>query len=163
MTTLWVPAALIGAILATGLTAGLLYAFGHSVMPGLATLGDVESVRGFQRIDAAIANPWMGLAFVGSPVLTGTALVLHLRDRGPALGWLIAAAVLIAATIVITGAVHLPINTAIQDAAPDFADAAALRERLETDWVTWNVVRTVTSAGSLVCLTLALLATHHPG
>lgn len=122
MTTLWVPAALIGAILATGLTAGLLYAFGHSVMPGLATLGDVESVRGFQRIDAAIANPWMGLAFVGSPVLTGTALVLHLRDRGPALGWLIAAAVLIAATIVITGAVHLPINTAIQDAAPDFAD-----------------------------------------
>lgn len=157
MNTLWAVTPLVGATLTTGLTAGLLYSFAHSVMPGLSTLPDTDYLRGFQRIDTAIANPWMGLAFVGSPVLTLAALLLHLREGGAALVWLSLALALIIATIAITAVVNLPLNAQVQAAAPHFADAPALRRRFEDRWVTWNVIRTVTSVGSLACLSLALL------
>lgn len=147
---------LLGATVATAMVAGLLFTFAHSVMPGLATLGDRDFLASFQRIDAAISNPWMMLTFLGSPVLTLAALLLHLPDRSPAVPWLVAALVLIVATIVVTGAIHLPLNTAVQDAAPDFLHAAIQRGRFEERWVRWNAVRTITSIGSLLSLAWAL-------
>jgi uncharacterized membrane protein len=158
MTTALGTATLIGATLTTGLTAGLLYAFAHSVMPGLGTLDDPGYLTAFQRIDAAISNPWMGLAFLGSPVLTAASLVVDLVGDRAALPWLVAALVLIAATVAITAAVHLPINAAVQEAAPAMAGAADLRTRFETRWVPWNVVRTATSIASLAALCAALVA-----
>lgn len=148
---------LIGATLTTGLTAGLLYAFAHTVMPGLRTLPDTDALRGFQRMDAAIPNPWMGLSWAGGPVLTAAALTLHLLSGGPATGWLAAALVLLVATLTITGVVHLPLNSQVQAAAPEFADASSLRAHFEQRWVTWNLVRTVTTLAALSCLTLALV------
>lgn len=145
-----------GATLTTAMVAGLLFCFAHSAMPGLGTLDDRDFLTAFQRIDAAISNPWMMLTFVGSPLLTLVALLLHLPGRSPAGGWLVVALVLILATVVITGAIHLPLNAAVQEAAPAFADAADLRSRFEDRWVGWNVVRTVTSSGSLAALCWAM-------
>lgn len=158
MTTALGTAILIGATLTTGLTAGLLYTFAHSVMPGLGTLDDVGYLTAFQRIDAAIGNPWMGLAFLGSPVLAAASLVVDLVGDQAALPWLVAALGLIAATVVITGRVHLPINAAVQDAAPAMAGAAGLRTAFETRWVPWNWARTVTSTASVAALCGALVA-----
>lgn len=149
-------ATLMGATLATALTAGLLLAFAHSVMPGLGTLDDRDFLRAFQRIDAAIANPWMMLTFLGSPVLTVAALLLHLAARSPAMPWIAVALVLIVATILITGAIHLPLNAAVQEAAPEFAAAGDLRDRFEDRWVRWNLLRTITSTGALGALSWAL-------
>lgn len=168
MSTLWtseplITGILVGATLTTGLTAGLLYAFAHCVIPGLRTLPDTDYLRGFQRIDSAISNPWMGLAFLGSPALTLTALVLHVREGGAVLLWLGLALALVTVTIVITVAAHLPLNAQIQAAAPDFVDTSALRTRFEARWVTWNLARTVTSVSAVVCLSLALLSTGTRG
>ncbi|VXB16105.1 anthrone oxygenase family protein [Nocardioides sp. AX2bis] len=149
-------ASLLGATLATAMVAGLLFSFAHSVMPGLGTLDDRGFLTSFQRIDAAISNPWMMLTFLGSPVLTLAALLLHLPGRSPAVPWLVVALVLVVATVVITGAIHLPLNAAVQDAAPDLVDSAGLRARFEERWIRWNVLRTVTSTGSLACLAWAL-------
>lgn len=146
---------LMGATLATAMVAGLLFCFAHSVMPGLGTLDDRGFLTAFQRIDAAISNPWMMSTFLGSPVLTLAALLLHLLGRSPAVPWLVVALVLAVATVIITGAVHLPLNAAIQDAAPTLLDAD-LRSRFEDRWVLWNVVRAVTSIGSLAALCWAL-------
>lgn len=155
-TTILGGATLLGATLATAMVAGLLFCFAHSVMPGLRTLDDRGFLVAFQRIDAAIANPWMMLTFLGSPVLTLAALLLHLHGRSPAVPWLAVALVLVLATVLITGAVNLPLNAAIQDAAPGFPDAAGLRSRFEDRWVRWNVVRAVTSTGALCALSWAL-------
>ena len=149
-------AVLTGATVTTALVAGLLFCFAHSVMPGLGTLDDRSFLTAFQRIDAAISNPWMMLTFVGSPVLTFVALLVHLPGRSRAVPWLVVALVLVVATVVITGAIHLPLNAAVQDAAPGFVDAAGLRARFEDRWVVWNVVRTVTSVGSVCALSWAL-------
>ncbi|HEX6685787.1 MAG TPA: hypothetical protein VF062_23630 [Candidatus Limnocylindrales bacterium] len=117
-TTAFGAATLMGATLATAMVAGLLFSFAHSVMPGLGTLDDRGFLTAFQRIDAAIANPWMMLTYLGSPALTLVALLLHLPDRSQPLPLLVVALVLAGATVIITGAIHLPLNAAIQDAAP---------------------------------------------
>lgn len=155
--TTWGTALVLAATLTTAMVAGLLFCFAHAVMPGLGALEDRALLASFQRIDAAIANPWMMLTFLGSPALTLAALLVHLPDRGPAVPWLVVALVLVVATVLVTGAIHLPLNGAIQDAAPAFADAADLRSRFETRWVRWNVVRTITSTGALGCLSWALV------
>ncbi|MBK8460485.1 MAG: anthrone oxygenase family protein [Micropruina sp.] len=147
---------LMGATLATAMVAGLLFCFAHSVMPGLGTLDDRGYLTAFQRIDSAIPNPWMMLTFLGSPVLTLAALLLHLPGQSAAVTWLVVALVLLVTTVAITGAVHLPMNRAVQDAAPEFRDAADLRSRFERRWVRWNVVRAVTSTGALAALSWAL-------
>lgn len=159
MNEILTTATLIGATLTTGLTAGLMFAFAHGVLPGLATLGDHAYLTAFQRIDAAIQNPWMGLAYLGSPVLALAAGLLQLRDRGAALPWVAVALVLILTSIAITARVHLPLNAAVQAAAPGFPDAAALREQFEGRWLAWNWVRAATSTGALVALCGALLTT----
>lgn len=74
----------------------------------------------FQRIDAAIANPWMMVTFLGSPVLTFAALLVHLPGRSPAVPWIAAALLLVAATVLITGAIHLPLNAATRTPLPHF-------------------------------------------
>lgn len=157
MITFWADATLIGATVTTGLTAGLLLVFAHSVLPGLATLDDTDFLRSFQRIDAAIANPWMGLTFAGSPALALAALVLHRREGGTVLIWLAVALALIICTVAITVRVHLPLNAQVQAAAPLFTEPAAMRERWQPRWVRWNLVRTLTSVGSLTALSIALL------
>ncbi|WP_100414750.1 DUF1772 domain-containing protein [Mumia flava] len=148
----------VAATVTTGLVAGLLVVFAHAVMPGLGTLGDRAYLTAFQRIDAAIGNPWMMLAFLGSPVLVVAALAVDLGGDRVASPWLVAALVLIVVTIAITVVVHLPINALAQEAAPAFADASDLRARFETRWVPWNTVRAVTSTASLTALCGALLA-----
>lgn len=147
---------LMGATLATAMVAGLLFSFAHSVMPGLGALDDRAFLAAFQRIDAAISNPWRMLTFLGSPVLTLATLLLHLPGWSPALPWLLVALALVVATTLVTGAINLPLNAAIQDAAPEFSDAADLRSRFEDHWVRWNVVRTLTSTGSLAALSWVL-------
>jgi uncharacterized membrane protein len=92
-------------------------------------------------------------------VLTVAALLVHLPGWSPAVPWLLVALALVLATVLITGAVNLPLNAALQDAAPDFADAADLRSRFEDRWVRWNVIRTLTSTGALGALTWALFVT----
>ena len=156
MTTSLATGTLVGAVLTTAMVAGLLYVFAHSVMPGLGTLDDRGLLLSFQRVDAAISNPWMMATFLGSPVLTLAALALHLPDRSAAVPWLAVALALIVATVAITATIHLPLNGAVQEAAPALVDAAELRQRFEERWVRWNVVRTVTSTGSLAALTWAL-------
>lgn len=155
-TTMLGAATLVGATLATAMVSGLMFCFAHSVMPGLGTLEDRGYLIAFQRIDAAISNLWMMVTFLGSPVLTLAALLLQLPGRGPDVPWLVVALVLIVATVLITGAIHLPLNAAIQDAAPELRDATDLRSRFEQRWVRWNLARAVTSFGALGALTWAL-------
>ena len=61
--------------------------------------------------------------------------------------WLVVALVLTVATVLITVAIHLPLNAAIQDAASVFLEIADLRFGFEDRWVRWYVVRTLTSTG----------------
>jgi uncharacterized membrane protein len=154
---------LLAATLTTGLTAGFLAAFANTVMPALAGSDDAAFVGTFQALDRAVYNPWFMVPFTLAPLLVAAAALLALLDGQRRAALLVVAALVLAlATVLITGAVHLPLNEEIGDVvlgagATDLADA---RARFEQRWVAWNVVRTVTSTGSFTLLALALLRVH---
>jgi uncharacterized membrane protein len=157
MLTAFLTPTLLAATVATGLTAGFLAAFAHTVMPGLAATDDRTFVAAFQAADRAVTNPWFLVPFTLGPLLIGAALLLALGDQQRGVAMLLGAAlVLAAATVVITGTVHLPLNRELQEVALG-ADLADARARFEHRWVQWNVVRSVTSTGAFVTLALALL------
>ncbi|KAA6214434.1 DUF1772 domain-containing protein [Streptomyces albofaciens JCM 4342] len=150
-------AALFTATLATGLVAGLFFAFSIAVLPGLRQADDATFVTAMQRINSAILNGWFALAFVGAPVLITAATALHLRTGArPALPWLTAALVLYAAMLAITFTVNVPLNNAL-DAAHAPGELSTLRAHFEDKWNRWNLVRTLTTTAALACLIRAVL------
>jgi Predicted integral membrane protein len=153
-------AALVAALVTTGLMAGLYYAFTISVMPGLARAGDRAFVGVMRQINRAIRNGWFAIAFGGSAVLTALAAVLHLGDPA-ALPWILAALALYASTLVVTFRVNVPLNDALDAAgdpeARDPREAAAVRAAFEARWVRWNTCRTLACLLAFTCLAVAVL------
>jgi uncharacterized membrane protein len=139
-------ATLLTATITTALIAGLFFAYSCSVMPGLARSSDRTLVETMQNINRAILNPWFLLPFVGSIPLIALAAVLAWFGQGrPALAWVIAALVVYVVAFLMTMVVNVPLNNEL-DAAGDpdrIADLAAVRERFEKRWVTWNLLRTL--------------------
>ena len=147
------------ATLTMGLATGAFALYAHTVMPGLKKTDDRTFVAAFQSMDRAIINPWFMLtAFGGALVLTIAALVTNLgRDTLP---WVAVALGLYVVAVVITLAVNVPLNDALKAAGdPDrIQDLGAVRERFnEARWATFNVIRTLLSAGAFVSLAWALV------
>ncbi|HEY0805739.1 MAG TPA: anthrone oxygenase family protein [Pseudonocardiaceae bacterium] len=146
-------AVLIAATITMGLVAGLFFAYACSVMIGLGHADDRTFVEAMQRINVAILNGWFAAAFGGAVVVTALAVVFTFR--GPLVFWVVAALVLYVAAIVITLAINVPLNNALEAAGT--TNLAAARHAFESTWVRWNIVRTVTSTAGFGCLTWALV------
>lgn len=150
--------ALLVATVSTGLIAGLYYAYSCSVMPALRRADDRAFGATMRDVNRAILNGWFAAAFAGAPAVTALAAALCLPAQArPALPWAAAALFLHVAGLVVTFAVNVPLNEAL-DAAPaaGVADREA-RERFEARWTRWNTVRTVVSTAALACLAAALV------
>ncbi len=152
---------LLAALVATALMAGLFWTWDISVMPGLARLDDRTFVTTMQALDAAIDNGGVSLALGGALVLTAVAAVTeHRRGRRSAARWIGAALALYLAALVVTGAVHLPLNAAISavDAGAPAPVLTGARAAFEGPWRAANPLRTVLCVVAVACLgrTLAL-------
>ena len=152
-------ASLLAATLTMGLMAGVFGVYSHTVMRGLRVTDDRTFVAAFQAMDRAIMNPLFLLTFLGALVAPGVAVAAHLGDDGSVLPWVVAAAVLYLAVVVITIGVNVPLNDALKAAGdPDRIDVARARAEFnEPRWVAWNLVRTVASTVAFVCLAWALV------
>ncbi|MEQ0563541.1 anthrone oxygenase family protein [Amycolatopsis sp. NEAU-NG30] len=142
---------LVAALVAAGLVAGLFYAYACSVMPGLARGDDRTFVEGMRGINVAIVNPVFLLTFLGAPLLAGVAVFASPRP------WVIAGFGFLAAMVVITAVVHIPLNNALENGGDDYA---ALRAAFETVWVRWNIVRALVSTAGFGCLVAAVLTSR---
>jgi uncharacterized membrane protein len=104
-------ASLLAATITMGLMAGVFGLYANTVMAGLGKTDDRTFVGAFQAIDRAIINPLFMVTFFGALVFTGAAATLHLTDDSHSvLAWTIAAFALYLTVVVITVAVHLPLN-----------------------------------------------------
>jgi uncharacterized membrane protein len=150
--TLFRTLILLVATMTMGLTAGVFVLYAHTIMPGLRGTDDRTFVTAFQALDRAIINPWfMVFGFVGA--LLSTAVAVFLRPHPVT----IAALVLYLVAVVVTVAVHLPLNDAIK-AAGGTADVATVRAQFdEARWTAWNLVRVATSVAAFACLAWALV------
>ncbi|MBF6353584.1 DUF1772 domain-containing protein [Nocardia higoensis] len=153
--------ALMAATVTTGLMAGVFGIYAVAIMPGLRGTDDRTFIGSFQAIDRAIVNPLFLATFMGALILSVAAAVLHLgQGHRSVLMWAAAAAVLYLIAVVITVSVHLPLNDALKAAGSpaDMADPAAVRKAFdEARWISWNIVRAVTSSVAFGCLAWALV------
>lgn len=152
---------LILSTLSAGMMAGLFAGFAYAVMPGLRGSADRTLVEAMQRINVAIVNPVFMSAFMGGLLFTVAAVALHWRGQlRPVLPWVIAGCVLFLVMFGVTVAVNVPLNDELARAGDPgaIADLAAVREKFEPGWVTWNLVRALAATGSFGCFCWALIA-----
>lgn len=156
-------AALVLATLATGLQAGLYFAFSCAVMPGLGRADDRTFVAVMQHVNAAIINPWFMVTFLGAPLLSALAVGLHLGGDHSTLIWVMVGFGRAVATVVSTAVVNIPLNNALGAVGTldRVTDLTAVRGAFEATWTRWNTLRAVTSTGSLLALTAALVVSGH--
>ncbi|MFQ6170753.1 anthrone oxygenase family protein [Oryzobacter sp. R7] len=149
---------LLGAVLASGLLAGVYLLYAHTVMPAVADLPDEPAVAAFAALDRRIVNPvFMATAFLGAPVLSAAALAAGWG--GPTRTWTAAALVLHVVGTGITARVHLPRNakvTAMTGGEGRYAATTARAALDEAVWVRWNWVRVLVSVAATVLLGWAL-------
>ncbi|MFD2010150.1 anthrone oxygenase family protein [Streptomyces narbonensis] len=140
------------AAVATGLVAGVFFAYVCSVMPALARSDDRVFVEVMRNINDVIQNPVFFAAFFGAPILAGVAAWQHRTTRAGA--WTLLGFVLCAAVFVVTTAANVPLN----DALATTKDPTAARSAFEDTWVAWNTARTILSAAALASLLMAISA-----
>jgi uncharacterized membrane protein len=150
---------LVAATVLTGLAAGAIVLYSHTIMPGLKKTDDRTFVGAFQSMDRAIINPWFMTTFFGALILIAVAAVLHLgTGRRSVVPWLVAAFVLYLVVVIITMAVNVPLNDAIKAAGdPDRINVAQVRDAFnESKWAAWNYVRVAAASGAFVILAAVL-------
>jgi uncharacterized membrane protein len=157
----WQVVTLLAATVTMGLTAGVFGDWAHTIMRGLHKTDDRTFVDVLQKLNEAIMNPLFMLGFMGALVLSGIAAVLYLRDDDHSvLPWVAVAFGLYLVGVVITFAVHLPLNEEITSAGDpgSITNPAAVRDAFhETRWVAWHIVRTITTTAAFGCLAWALV------
>ena len=149
-----------GTVVFMGLAAGLFLAFSSSVMPGLHGADDRTFIEVMQDINRVSENPAFLAPFLIAPVLAVWALVNESRRGTPAgVRWMITAVALSAVWFIVTMAISVPLNYELIDAGDPakLSNPAAVRDDFETPWVVWNIIRTVTSVGALLCLMRVVL------
>jgi uncharacterized membrane protein len=150
---------LAGAVIAMGLLAGLFFFSSTAVMPALTAADDRTLVDAMQQMIDTIENPFFFLALLGAPVLAAVALV-QARRSGAAetAGWIVAGLALYSVMVVITAAVHFPLNEELKEAGDParIEDLAAVRDDFVTPWVAWDIVRTLATTAAFGALVWAL-------
>jgi uncharacterized membrane protein len=135
------------AVLLTGLSAGLFYAYDCSVTGGLGKLPDRAYLQAFQSINRAIQNPYFFISFIGTLIaLPVAAWQSYNSASNVAFYCLLAAAIVYAAGVFgVTVFGNVPLNERLDkfDIAGSSAEAIkAMREQFESKWNALHQVRT---------------------
>ena len=156
--------ALVSAALLCSLVAGFVFAFACVAMPGIASLGDRQFLRGFQVMDRVIQNnqPIFVVVWAGSVAALLIAGLLGFgRLEGLERALLLGAVVVYLAGVQLpTLAVNVPLNNRLQALELESMDDVALaeaRNAFEPRWNRWNRLRTVLATlTSVLLIVLAL-------
>jgi len=135
------------ALVLHGALAGLFYAFSMSVMPALNALPTAEAETAMRSINRKILNPWLFAPFLGAPL---AALVAGLLADAPAAWWFFAAAAVnFAGSFLVTVAINVPMNNAVNAGTLSWKDYSPR-------WTTWNTLRAIASFAALTLLGIGL-------
>jgi uncharacterized membrane protein len=154
------------ATLATGLVAGVFYAYAVSVNLGLAVQPDASYVATMQSINARIQNPAFFACFFGAALFLLAALAAHVPQPRSGRFRLVALACMlyIVGGFLLTAFVNVPMNeelARVASASP--GELAGARAVYEGPWNFWNGVRTVFSSMAFLALIGACLLREDRG
>ena len=149
------------ATLATGLVAGVFYAYAVSVNLGLAAQPDASYIATMQAINARIQNPAFFASFFGAVLFLLAALAADVpRPRSGRFRLVALACVLyIVGGFLLTAFVNVPMNEELARVAASASpgELAGARAAYEGPWNFWNGVRTVFSSMAFLALIGACL------
>lgn len=153
------------ALLSTGLSAGLFYAWAVSVIPGTKRMADQSYLEAMQHINRAILNPGFFAIFFGAFLLMLWSSYLEFRtDVGPSFYYTLAALIVyVVGTIAVTSAGNVPLNEALDLIELNKLGAAELKITRQAYEVKWNRLHNVRTLFSVISFVLLLLAIRHPG
>lgn len=142
---------IIVALLMNGAMAGVFFGFSTAVMPAFDAIKPEEAVAAMQSINRKILNPRFLLTFVGGPIVALAAGVVALiaGQTTPALFAFAGGAVAFVGSLILTGAVNVPMNNALDGNETTWA---AFSPR----WTRFNTIRGWANALATVLLALAL-------
>ena len=149
-------------IIATGLMAGLLYAWTVSVIPGTRRVPDSTYIVTMQNINTAIINPAFIIPFLGIPLVVGGAAIAQFRAGDARRGWLLAAAAgtYVVGVLGVTMGGNVPLNDALGAfdlAGSDHQAIAERRQSYEASWNVWHYLRTAANIGSFTLASAAAI------
>ena len=149
------------AIAGSGVVAGIVFSFSTFVMKALSQLPARTGIVAMQRINVTIINPLFMLVFLGTPAASLYLAIVGVIDLSePGVGYLLAGSVLhIVGSLLVTIAFNVPRNNELATLDPDNEEASTTWSKYLREWTAWNHVRTVSSLGSTVLLSLGLLWT----
>ena len=150
---------LILAVLLTGLSAGLFYAWQVSVIPGTRKVSDPAYLETMQSINRAILNPAFYLIFFGCllPLIIGT--IQQYPNRASFWLLLIATGSYLLGTFGVTIFGNVPLNEALDILdLTELAEGAAteFRQNYERKWNRFHLIRTIFSVLAFLLSVLAL-------
>jgi uncharacterized membrane protein len=137
---------LLVAVLLTGLSAGLFYAWMVSVIPGTRKVVDLTYLETMQSINRAILNPAFYMIFFGSVLLLAISTIQHYQ-AGNLFWWLLTASIVyLIGTFGVTVFGNVPLNDAL-----DVLNLSELtnnqivefRKDYEQKWNRLHLIRTV--------------------
>lgn len=150
---------LFSALILTGLSAGLFYAWEFSVIPGTKPINNLAYLETMKSINRAIINPAFMLIFIGS--LFAQILSIYQLRSTPSL-WLFifAATVYFLGTILVTSLGNVPLNNELE--ALNIGDMsqnkmATFRLYYEMKWNRLHSIRTLFSLISFILLATGTL------
>jgi uncharacterized membrane protein len=149
------------ATMATGLVAGVFYAYAISVNLGLAVQPDASYVATMQAVNERIQNPMFFASFFGAVLFLLATLAAHVPRPRSGRFWLVAlaCALYIGGCFLLTVFVNVPLNEELarvaEGASPD--ELSGARAAYEDPWNFWNGVRTVFSSMAFLSLIGACL------
>ncbi len=141
------------AIVLTGLSAGLFYAWTVSVIPGTRKIIDITYLESMQSINRAILNPAFYLIFMGSPLVLAMSTIQQYKSGTAFWILLVATLLYLIGTFGVTIFGNVPLNDAL-----DVLDLAELtdteksefRNSYETKWNRLHWIRTAFSVLSFI-------------
>ena len=153
---------LICAVLLSGLSAGLFYAWQVSVIPGTRRVLSMTYLETMQAINRAILNPAFFLVFFGCLILLAISTFQHYQSGATFYLLLGATLTYLIGTFGVTVLGNVPLNDAldVMELAELTAEQAGdFRRHYELKWNRFHLIRTIFSVLSFLLGLLALLNT----
>ena len=139
---------LFSAMMLTGLSAGLFYAWAVSVIPGTKRVKDITYLETMQSINREILNPWFFLIFFGSLIAI---VISSIQQAGNGMVFwmiLIAGITYFAGTFGVTVFGNVPLNNQLENLSLkdlSIADMSKWRAYYEAAWNRLHTIRTLFS------------------
>ncbi len=137
---------LLSAILLTGLSAGLFYAWQVSVIPGTRKVLDMVYLESMQSINRAILNPWFFLSFFGSAILLIISTIQHYNSGSLFWFLLFSTITYLLGTFAVTAFGNVPLNDTLEAlnlSALSETKILEFRKHYEVKWNRLHLIRTL--------------------